>query len=185
MARATKIGTARRSERAAELLDGLRDIAHMIETGAKPPGAVVRTYDIPDPSAYTPAMVRAVRDRFGVAQSFFAKMVGVSTILVGSWEQGKRTPNAMAARMLDAMAADPAAWLTMTKVKVPGPAALVRGKRDHGVLPSPFGSVQNESGSEDGRSARAPTATVTMPSGFGETRRKAVAGSGLSAGKRK
>ena len=184
MAKARQIGTARRSERAAELLDGLKDIAYMIETGAKPPGAIVRTYDIPDPAAYTPAMVRAVRARFGIAQSFFAKMLGVSTILVGSWEQGKRTPNAMAARMLDAMAADPAAWLTMTKVKVPGPATHVRAKHGYGVLPTPFKSARNEDHSENGRSARAPAAAA-MLSRSGDTTRKAVAGSGLSAGKRK
>jgi putative transcriptional regulator len=127
--KATAGGSAARRTRAmiADALAEADAIASALEAGRPlPRGVRVRTYDIPEPTAYTPDRVRSIRRKFGVAQSFFADLVGVSTVLVKSWEQGKRVPSAMAARMLDTMAADPAAWLMLANVKVPDVPTLRR-----------------------------------------------------------
>jgi len=53
------------------------------------------------PKSYTAQDVRSVRDRLGCSQAFFARMIGVSTDSVRSWEQGLRKPSGAAARVLD------------------------------------------------------------------------------------
>lgn len=113
-------GTAGAAARIDAMLDGMERLADAQEAGGPlPPGTAVRTYDIPDPTAYTPERVAAVRGRLGISQSAFAKLVGVSTVLAQSWEQGKRVPSRLASRMLDTLAADPAAWLALANAKLP------------------------------------------------------------------
>src|SRR6476469_5018149 len=61
----------------------------------------VRTFEVPDaPTKYGPDKVKATRALVGVSQSIFAGMLGVSTILVQSWERGVRTPALWARRLL-------------------------------------------------------------------------------------
>jgi DNA-binding transcriptional regulator YiaG len=56
--------------------------------------------------------VRATRDRLGVSVAVFAKLVGVSAKLVEHWEQGRRAPSTLAARLLDRINADPDGFRT-------------------------------------------------------------------------
>ena len=56
---------------------------------------------IPEPSAYAPARVRAVRELIGASQSVFAQLLAVSPMTVRSWEQGSRQPSAIARRFLE------------------------------------------------------------------------------------
>jgi DNA-binding transcriptional regulator YiaG len=56
---------------------------------------------LPAPNAYGPGQVRDTRDALGVSQAVFAQVLGVSTSLVQSWEQGFRKPSKMACRLLD------------------------------------------------------------------------------------
>lgn len=67
----------------------------------------VRQVDIPTPTGYGAAEVRATRDRLGVSAAVFAKLVGVSAKLVEHWEQGRRVPSPLAARLLDRINVDP------------------------------------------------------------------------------
>ncbi len=75
------------------------------------PLVTVRTAAVAAPAPMDADEVRAVRAALGVSQAVFAEMIGVSTVLVGSWEQGQRSPNAMARRMLRWIASDPAAFV--------------------------------------------------------------------------
>jgi putative transcriptional regulator len=70
-----------------------------------------RVIEIPDePGHYSADEVRALRDQLGASQRIFAHLVGVSTILIHSWERGKRTPSPLARRLLDEIAANPSRW---------------------------------------------------------------------------
>lgn len=76
----------------------------------------VRTVAVPDPPAeYDPKRVLATREKLGVSQSVFAHLLGVSAILVQSWERGVRTPAVWARRLLDEVNRDPAHWLAMLR----------------------------------------------------------------------
>jgi putative transcriptional regulator len=67
----------------------------------------LKTVEIPDPPHFGPASIRRLRDRLGVSQGIFAKLLGMSRKLVEAWEAGTRTPSPMACRLLDAIARRP------------------------------------------------------------------------------
>jgi putative transcriptional regulator len=106
----------RRSTVGDDILHGLRELVQTIQAGGKPEERFkVRVVEIPDPTPHTADSVRAIRQRLGVSQAAFAKLVGVSTILAQGWEQGVRTPSPLAARLLDTIAVDPLAWLSIVQ----------------------------------------------------------------------
>lgn len=93
---------------------------------------VVRTIEIADdPAAYNASTVKATRERLDISQSMFARLLGVSTVLVQSWEQGKRKPSRMACRLLDEINRDPQRWVRVTTrgPKVPRKAVRSRTSR--------------------------------------------------------
>jgi DNA-binding transcriptional regulator YiaG len=67
----------------------------------------VREVEIPPPTGYSASAVRATRDRLRVSVAVFARLLGVSAKLVEHWEQGRRVPSSLAARLLDRVNADP------------------------------------------------------------------------------
>jgi putative transcriptional regulator len=71
----------------AEILEGLREIKR---------GQYGRVISVPD--------VTAVRQKIGLSQSHFARLLGVSVRTLQDWEQGRRAPSG-AARTLIAIAA--------------------------------------------------------------------------------
>jgi putative transcriptional regulator len=66
---------------------------------------------IVEPGKYSPAAVKKLRATMGVSQDTFARLLGVSCVLVESWEQGVREPSPLARRLLDTISSDPGAWL--------------------------------------------------------------------------
>jgi putative transcriptional regulator len=101
-----------RSNVADDILHGLRELVETIQAGETPEERFkVRVVEIPEPRHHSANTVRELRRRLGVSQAAFAKLVGVSTILAQSWEQGVRVPSSLAGRLLDTIAADPAGWL--------------------------------------------------------------------------
>lgn len=66
-----------------------------------------------NPLPYDGPAVRATRNVVGASQAVFAQLLGVSTILVQSWENGKRKPAAWACRLLDEVNRDPQHWRQM------------------------------------------------------------------------
>jgi putative transcriptional regulator len=110
----------RRSRRAtaagAEIVGALTELAEALERG-EPEAArfTTKTVEVADPSRYDAAAVKATRLRIGASQSVFARLLGVSTVLVQSWEQGKRKPSRIARRLLDAIRANPQGWARMVQ----------------------------------------------------------------------
>lgn len=73
----------------------------------------VRQVEVVDPGQYDAAKICRTRAKLGVSQAVFARLVGVSTVLVQFWESGKRVPNALARRVLDEINRDPKRWSKM------------------------------------------------------------------------
>ncbi len=64
-----------------------------------------------DPPAYNARAVKSIRTRLHISQPIFAKLVGVSTVLARSWEQGQRKPSRLACRLLEEIDRHPDHWL--------------------------------------------------------------------------
>jgi DNA-binding transcriptional regulator YiaG len=102
-------GTLALLESLAELQSAVRDGLTVRDIPARFP---TRTRVLaPSPGEYTPQKIKILRERMNVSQGDFADLVGVSRVLVQSWEQGVRQPSPLARRMLDTINNDPAAWL--------------------------------------------------------------------------
>ncbi len=71
----------------------------------------IRTVTIPVPGKYSPAAIKKLRASLGMSQAIFAQWIGVSAILVQSWERGVRTPSPLARRLLDTISVNPDAWI--------------------------------------------------------------------------
>jgi DNA-binding transcriptional regulator YiaG len=102
-----------------EIIGALADLHKTLKSGvplSKRYVVNVREVEVADPDDYHAASVRATRQRLGVSQAVFAKLMGISTILEQSWEQGKRFPDATARRLLDEINREPKRWLRMIRV---------------------------------------------------------------------
>jgi DNA-binding transcriptional regulator YiaG len=90
-------------------------LADAVETGKPLEGRyTVRTiHRLPPPSKFDAQRVRRTRKAIGVSQAVFADMLGVSTSLVQSWEQGFRHPSRMACRLLDEIDGQRERWRAM------------------------------------------------------------------------
>jgi DNA-binding transcriptional regulator YiaG len=128
----------KRSQATADLLGSLAELEAYTargltiegvkrEIGHRHPERVRVAYRAPEPGKYPPAAVRRLRDAMGMSQATFAEVLGVSRILVQSWERGVRVPSPLAARLLDTISVDPVAWL----------ASLQSAKRPNRRSPSP------------------------------------------------
>ena len=101
-----------------EIIEALADLHKTLKSGvavAKRYVVNVREVNVISPGEYDAAAVRATRQKLGVSQSVFAQLMGVSTILAQSWEQGKRFPDATARRLLDEINREPRHWSRMIK----------------------------------------------------------------------
>ncbi|HEY8751889.1 MAG TPA: helix-turn-helix domain-containing protein [Tepidisphaeraceae bacterium] len=75
----------------------------------------IRHVEIPEPGVHSAAAIRKLRRALGVSQPVFARLMGISTVLVQSWEQGQRIPSQMARRLLDEIAREPHRWASTMK----------------------------------------------------------------------
>jgi DNA-binding transcriptional regulator YiaG len=67
-----------------------------------------RTIEVAEPSAYNARRIKQTRAMLNVSQTVFARIVGVSDVLVRSWERGVRQPAPIARRLLDQIRRYPA-----------------------------------------------------------------------------
>ena len=100
------------SEPIREMVEGLHAICDALEAGVPlEKAATVRTctIDVRLPEM-SPAQIRSIRDSLGLSQALFATFLGVGMPTVRSWEQGHRTPSAIARRLLGVIRDDPDYW---------------------------------------------------------------------------
>ena len=57
--------------------------------------------------------VSAIRERTGLSQAIFARLLGVSVRTLQEWEQGRRTPTGAAKTLLQLAARDPKSLLAV------------------------------------------------------------------------
>jgi len=82
-----------------ELVDSVREGGAILR-GEKAP---LRTFE------WQPLDIKAIRQRFGLSQSRFAAMMGISTSTLRNWEQGRRRPRGAARILLEIASRNPQA----------------------------------------------------------------------------
>ena len=90
-----------REELFAELLESVRQGGAILRGHLKPSRAF--RFEEPD--------VRAVREGYGLSQSKFAALMGISPATLRNWEQGRRKPEGSARVLLRVVARHPEAVL--------------------------------------------------------------------------
>ena len=111
----------------ARIIGALSGLAESLEAGVEI--GTVRTVELPDePGEYDAAGVRATRSMVRASQAVFARLLGVSTILVRSWESGARAPSRLARRLLDEIHREPARWAAMAHRPKRPPAIRAGGR---------------------------------------------------------
>jgi DNA-binding transcriptional regulator YiaG len=102
-----------------EIIESLTELAEVLEAGGSDvEHFTARTIEMPDePATYDAKAVRQTRDTIGVSQSVFARLMGVSVVLVQAWERGARVPALWARRLLDEINRDPRHWRKMLMAK--------------------------------------------------------------------
>lgn len=105
------------------LLQGLRE-AIAIERGEAEPARRVhrhrvteRTSEVVPPPRYSAADVRRIRERLGVSQPIFGRMLNASDRTVKAWEQGARTPDGPSLRLLEIAERHPEALVEAVREK--------------------------------------------------------------------
>src|SRR5262249_32790649 len=122
-------GSAAARAKGREIVEGLRDLAAALESGAPlEPRFTVRTDQIAPPPADRGADGRRVRGLPAVHQAALPAFLGVGPSTVRSWEQGLRPPNSLACRLLSEIEADPAHWRGRLVACLVGPSPRTAGK---------------------------------------------------------
>lgn len=98
-----------------ELLESVREGAEVLRGKRKPS----RSFDVGELD------VRQVRDDFGLSQSKFAALMGISVSTLRNWEQGRRRPEGSARVLLQVVARHPEAVLDAV-AGAPGPFERAR-----------------------------------------------------------
>lgn len=101
---------AKRSKFAKRVIAGMQELADALETKDYS-RLTIRTVRLPDdPGKYDAQRVRQTRATLNTSQAVFARLMGVSVVLVQSWEQGMRKPSKLACRLLDEINTNPRYW---------------------------------------------------------------------------
>ena len=104
------------------LIEGLREVL-AIERGEIEPArrvrrvATVREAVVEPPKAYDPDEIQGIRERLGLSQTVFAKVLNSSPETVKAWEQGKREPDGMALALLQVADEHPQALMSRVRSK--------------------------------------------------------------------
>jgi putative transcriptional regulator len=59
-----------------------------------------RMTEVEPPQAFAPDRIQEIRERMGLSQAVFARVLNASSDTVKAWEQGKRQPDGMALTLL-------------------------------------------------------------------------------------
>ncbi|MCS6830057.1 MAG: NadS family protein [Armatimonadota bacterium] len=86
--------------------DLFEELVHSVREG----GAILRGEKAPARAfEWQPLDIKAIRQHFGLSQSRFAAMIGISPSTLRNWEQGRRRPRGAARILLEIAARNPQA----------------------------------------------------------------------------
>ena len=108
-----------RKELFDQLIESVKQMKE-IQRGRRKASRTVRTDDLLSGAAPD---VAALRAHFGLSQSKFAALLGISVDTLQNWEQGRRRPEGPARVLLRVAAAHPEALLSVAE---PGPRRRTR-----------------------------------------------------------
>jgi putative transcriptional regulator len=101
-----------------QMAHSMAELQGMIDRGESPSGngrLTVRRIHVSEPGEYDAKAVRTARARLNVSQPVFAQLLGISAVLVRSWERGARSPAPIARRLLDQVQDDPKHFLSLVR----------------------------------------------------------------------
>jgi putative transcriptional regulator len=98
------------------LIQGLREVRAIQGGESEPAHRVRRVVTVQDaevkpPRHYKGAGIQKIRERMGLSQAVFARVLNASPDTVKAWEQGKREPDGMALALLEVADTHPEALL--------------------------------------------------------------------------
>ncbi len=102
-----------------QMAQAMAELRAIVSSGQSPTGdgrLTVRTIEVAEPSTYDGHKIKKVRTTLNVSQAVFARLLGVSDVLVRSWERGARQPAPIARRLLDQIRAYPAQFVRLVHV---------------------------------------------------------------------
>lgn len=113
----TRVQMKKKRDLAAEIIDNLKELHATLRASGRLRGkyTVRKVRAVPEPSQYSADDVKALREKLGVSQPIFARMLGVSAALVRAWENGQRQRAPIARRPLDTIRENPARWRAMVE----------------------------------------------------------------------
>ncbi|HVG43339.1 MAG TPA: helix-turn-helix domain-containing protein [Longimicrobium sp.] len=79
--------------------------------------ATVRDAKVQPPRGYDARAVQRIRERLGLSQAVFARVLNSSPETVKAWEQGKRTPDGIALALLQVADEHPQALLSRVRTQ--------------------------------------------------------------------
>jgi DNA-binding transcriptional regulator YiaG len=88
------------------LIDALTEARAIAGGDAEPARRVrrpmtARTASVQPPRAYGAEKIQEIREKMGLSQAVFARVLNASSDTVKAWEQGKRQPDGMALTLLE------------------------------------------------------------------------------------
>jgi putative transcriptional regulator len=104
------------------LVEGLREAVAVRRGDAEPARRVRRPMTareavVQPPRQYQGPEALAIRERLGLSQSVFARVLNASAETVKAWEQGKRQPDGMALTLLEIAETHPEVLLSRVRVR--------------------------------------------------------------------
>jgi putative transcriptional regulator len=132
-----------------ELLESVREAGAIVRGETAP----ARAYSVSDPD------VAEVRGAYGLSQSQFASLLGISIKTLQNWEQHRRRPEGAARVLLRVAARHPEAVLDVVHEDAEGTAILMKAKASRGHQGRPYRATPAKKATKR-RSTREPTATA-------------------------
>lgn len=89
-----------------ELLTSVKEVAAIERGEIEPARETVRAFSRPAPKWSKTAIKKLREDVFEMSQPVFASLLNVKPATVRAWEQGQRTPDGAASRLLEILSKD-------------------------------------------------------------------------------
>lgn len=107
-----------------ELIEAAREMVAIHRGEMEPARVTYRVMtgpnaDLTSPPFYSGRRVRQIRDKMGVSQERFAKVMNCRVGTIKAWEEDRREPNGASRRLLDLADRHPEALLAMVTRSVP------------------------------------------------------------------